>query len=375
MAGNYPPPSTDTDTDGIIVNYRQSSIVTHTITHYHYLPLPPLSPSLAAALVTHHLDLPISTPHSIEEYSVLDTARSRSIHTLDTSYEFEMRRTTETSTRTMIGGPTSSSSSPPIIVAISISTGRTILVVLLLAGLASWMSSMPTTTAHAFRPQLLFHTTDYYQNHHHRRQLQLTTTLWATLPSPHRRGYCRHFPSSSSPIATTKATSTTKITSHMATRTNHNLRPLFAKNNIKQQYNTNDEPAVEITFPTPTEAIELGIRDWPQQFHSSSWTESIIEGGIATRYILDGNGRLSITYYNNNDPGGPCQSMNNVRVYPGTLIEVNGEAVLQWTVDDAKVGMIVLTPTYEEGGKLVLVGAALMVFCAGLIIGSTTGGL
>ena len=162
----------------------------------------------------------------------------------------------------------------------------------------------------------------------------------------------------------------------MATRTNHNLRPtLFANNNNKQQYNTNDEPAVEITFPTPTEAIELGIRDWPQQFHSSSWTESIIEGGIATRYILDGNGRLSITYYNNNDPGGPCQSMNNVRVYPGTLIEVNGEAVLQWTVDDAKVGMIVLTPTYEEGGKLVLVGAALMVFCAGLIIGSTTGGL
>jgi hypothetical protein len=226
---------------------------------------------------------------------------------------------------------------------------------------------MPTTT-HAFRPQLLlFHTTD---QHHHRRQL--TTTSW-----PHRRVYCRRSPSSSSPIATTKGTSTTTITSPIAisTRTNQNLRPLFAKNNIKQQYNTNDEPAVEITFPTPTEAIELGIRDWPQQFHSSSWTESIIEGGIATRYILDGNGRLSITYYNNNDPGGPCQSMNNVRVYPGTLIEVNGEAVLQWTVDDAKVGMIVLTPTYEEGGKLVLVGAALMVFCAGLIIGSTTGGL
>jgi hypothetical protein len=151
---------------------------------------------------------------------------------------------------------------------------------------------------------------------------------------------------------------------------------LFAKNNNNNDDDDDDdEPAVEISFPTPAAAVELGIRDWPQQFHSSAWTESIIEGGIATRYILDGNGRLSITYYNNNDPGGQSQTMNNVRIYPGTLIEVNGEATLQWTVDDAKVGMIVLTPTYEEGEKLALVGAALMVFCAGLIIGSTNGGL
>jgi hypothetical protein len=178
------------------------------------------------------------------------------------------------------------------------------------------------------------------------------------------------------PTPTTTCASLTIIT------TNRMQSLFFAKNNNNNNNNNddNDEAAVEISFPTPAMATKLGIRDWPQQFHSSDWTESIIEGGIATRYILDGYGRLSITYYNNNDPGGQTQTMNNVRVYPGTLIEVNGEAILQWTVDDDDAkggGMIVLTPTYEEGGKLAFVGAALMVFCAGLIIGSTatTGGL
>ena len=151
------------------------------------------------------------------------------------------------------------------------------------------------------------------------------------------------------------------------------IRQLFASGKNNNNKNNDDEPAVEITFPTPAAAVELGIRDWPQQFHSSSWTESIIEGGIATRYIFDGNGRLSITYYENNDPGGSAKTMNNVRVYPGTLVEVNGEATLRWTVDDAKKGMIILTPTDEEGGKLALVGGGLLLFCAGLIVGSITG--
>lgn len=114
----------------------------------------------------------------------------------------------------------------------------------------------------------------------------------------------------------------------------------------------------------------MGIRDWPQQFHSSTWSDTVSEGSIATRYVLDGKGRLTIDYYDDN---GEMQRIKNQRVYPGTLVEVDGEANLLWEVDDEKEGMIILTPGYEEGGKLLLVGGILAVFCAGLLIGS--GGL
>jgi hypothetical protein len=43
---------------------------------------------------------------------------------------------------------------------------------------------------------------------------------------------------------------------------------------------------------------------------------------------------------------------------------------LSWDVDDERTGMIVLTPNYEEGGKLLIVGGFLLVFCAGLLLGS-----
>ncbi|KAL7539148.1 hypothetical protein ACHAXR_010700 [Thalassiosira sp. AJA248-18] len=133
---------------------------------------------------------------------------------------------------------------------------------------------------------------------------------------------------------------------------------------------TTDDP-VEITFPTPDEAASMGIRDWPQQFHSTSWTDTVPEGSIVTRYVLDGKGRVTIDYYD--DVRGEVRRMKNQRVYPGTLVEVDGEASLFWEVDSENEGMIVLTPSYEEGGKLVLVGGFLLVFCAGLLLGS--GGL
>jgi len=127
---------------------------------------------------------------------------------------------------------------------------------------------------------------------------------------------------------------------------------------------------VEITFPTPEEAASIGIRDWPQQFHSKTWSDRVSEGDIATRYVLDGKGRLTIDYYDDNNV---MQRIDSQRVYPGTLVEVDGEANLLWEVDSDKQGMIILTPNYEEGGKLLIVGGILAVFCAGLLIGS--GGL
>ena len=77
---------------------------------------------------------------------------------------------------------------------------------------------------------------------------------------------------------------------------------------------------------------------------------------------------MTIDYYDDENVN---RQRANQRVYPGTLIEVDGEAQLFWEVDDAKEGIIVLTPSYEEGGKLLLVAGAMVVFCAGLIAGST----
>lgn len=78
---------------------------------------------------------------------------------------------------------------------------------------------------------------------------------------------------------------------------------------------------------------------------------------------------MTIDYYEDDNV---ARQRKNQRVYPGTLIEVDGEANLFWEVDDnGKEGIIVLTPSYEEGGKLLLVAGALVVFCAGLIAGSS----
>ncbi|KAL3794031.1 hypothetical protein HJC23_008919 [Cyclotella cryptica] len=122
---------------------------------------------------------------------------------------------------------------------------------------------------------------------------------------------------------------------------------------------------VEITFPTPDEAASMGIRDWPQTFHATSWTESVSEGQIATRYVLSGTGRVNIDYFDDN----ARQSQRKEGISPGTLVEVDGEATLNWEVDGDD-GMIILTPGFEEQGKLALVLGCFVVFCAWLLAGS-----
>eukprot|EP00970_Alexandrium_tamarense_P007786 scaffold1486_cov186-Alexandrium_tamarense.AAC.8 len=131
--------------------------------------------------------------------------------------------------------------------------------------------------------------------------------------------------------------------------------------------NNNKDNTVQITYPTSEDAASMGIRDWPQQFKSKPWSESISEGQIATRYILNGKGRVTINYFNQFT--GEEEWRRDERVYPGTLVEVDGEATLSWVVDDEREGMIVLTPGFEEGGKFALVLGLLIVFCAGLFAG------
>eukprot|EP00985_Skeletonema_marinoi_P008259 scaffold3701_cov77-Skeletonema_marinoi.AAC.4 len=173
-------------------------------------------------------------------------------------------------------------------------------------------------------------------------------------------------PSHTHQCSSTSSPSSSKCRTFSKTKRVHNKLSTPTPLSLSSSTNNN---VVEITFPTPEEAASMGIRDWPQQFHDKSWDESIPEGQIATRYVLSGKGRVTIDYYEDDNV---ARQRKNQRVYPGTLIEVDGEANLFWEVDDnGKEGIIVLTPSYEEGGKLLLVAGALVVFCAGLIAGSS----
>ena len=119
---------------------------------------------------------------------------------------------------------------------------------------------------------------------------------------------------------------------------------------------------IQISTPTSAEAASLGVREWPQQLKSGDWTEEATEGSTLTRYILDGNGVVTIS----SAEGKSQQSI----VKPGTLVEVTGKASLQWSTPEE---IIVLTPGYEESGLLIAVALSLFVLTIGLIsgVGST----
>jgi hypothetical protein len=72
------------------------------------------------------------------------------------------------------------------------------------------------------------------------------------------------------------------------------------------------------------------------------------------RYVLDGKGTVTID---------DDQQQN---VSPGSLVEVSGPAALVWETSSE---MLVLTPGFEEGGKLIAVALVLVVLCGSLIAG------
>jgi hypothetical protein len=72
------------------------------------------------------------------------------------------------------------------------------------------------------------------------------------------------------------------------------------------------------------------------------------------RYVLDGKGTV-VT-----DDG------KRMTVGPGALLEVFGPTSLTWETPNE---MIVLTPGFEEGGKLLGVAAALVILCGAMIAG------
>jgi uncharacterized cupin superfamily protein len=109
---------------------------------------------------------------------------------------------------------------------------------------------------------------------------------------------------------------------------------------------------VGISSPSLDQAAEMGVRDWPQQLKKGTWSEQVPEGRMLIRYILDGTGTLQVN-------GG-----KRTTVGPGALIEINGDASVEWKASDE---MIILTPGFEEGGKLLIVAIFFAVLCVSLL--------
>lgn len=124
-----------------------------------------------------------------------------------------------------------------------------------------------------------------------------------------------------------------------------------ASRNILQQVRSSVGLAATPTYTLPSqqESEQLGIRDWPQQTKSSSWTDEAEEGQTLVRYILQGSGTLDV------DGGRSSRKFNT-----GMLVEAEGPVKLDWNKDEGE-NVIILTPGFEQGG---LFAGALIGFVA-----------
>lgn len=121
---------------------------------------------------------------------------------------------------------------------------------------------------------------------------------------------------------------------------------------------------MDITTPTPDEAADMGIRDWPQKAIRNSFVEQIKNGSV--RYVLDGTGSLTAT-----DPQTGSVVLPPTKIGPGSKIDVASEGTdceLSWTVngDDE---MILLTPGFEDGAAFLGVAVVLVAVCGALVAG------
>ena len=108
------------------------------------------------------------------------------------------------------------------------------------------------------------------------------------------------------------------------------------------------------TMPSQEESVELGIREWPQQTKSSSWTDDAKEGQTLVRYILQGGGTVTVN------------GKDSRRFMTGMLMEVEGPVTLDWEKDSGE-DVIILTPGFENGGLLVGAFLGFMGMVAALV--------
>ena len=119
---------------------------------------------------------------------------------------------------------------------------------------------------------------------------------------------------------------------------------------------------IRITTPSSDVAVEMGMREWPQQVQQGRWSEFVPSETTVIRYVLEGSGTLEIV----DEDQAQAQSTSLV---PGTLIEVTGTASLQWSTLPDTTDMILLTPNFEQGGLLMGVVVSIIALFGALLAG------
>jgi hypothetical protein len=114
---------------------------------------------------------------------------------------------------------------------------------------------------------------------------------------------------------------------------------------------------VRISLPSSDDAANMGIREWPQVTKTGSWQEDSVEGKTLTRYILDGSGTLNIE--------DDTDKTRTTQLKPGTLIEVEGTAVLSWKCTSSE--MVMLTPGFEEGNVFIVFALVVVALFGSLL--------
>ena len=94
--------------------------------------------------------------------------------------------------------------------------------------------------------------------------------------------------------------------------------------------------AVKVSFPSPGEGAEMGIREWPGFLKKDRDFDEEAEAG-ALRYVLEGNGTCT------------PQGESSIDMEPGTLLECIDPVKLSWQVSEP---MVILTPKFEQPGIL-----------------------
>jgi len=126
---------------------------------------------------------------------------------------------------------------------------------------------------------------------------------------------------------------------------------------------------IGISVPSQAKCEELGVREWPQQSKSASWSESVSPENTLTRYVLEGTGSVEIIGQGGGDDDD--ESSQTISVNPGTLVEIQvgtPKVRLEWTSKTDE--MILLTPGFEEGGVFLGVIAGIVVLFGVLLSGA-----
>ena len=125
--------------------------------------------------------------------------------------------------------------------------------------------------------------------------------------------------------------------------------------------------------PSQAECEALGMREWPQLVKKKGLSiETAAPDTELVRYILEGEGSLMVVKEDDFDDDSSTSSSNTKRstVQRGTLIRVTGPVTLKWDV--ASTDMVVLTPSYEQGGLLLGVAGGLVALLAALLFATSS---